>query len=44
MHKFSLFKTLASAEDDDTNHDDGGDNDDAAFRDTLQHASWLKDG
>ena len=39
MHIFPLLKTLPSvAEDDNANHDD---NDDAAFEDSFQHASWL---
>ena len=37
---FPLFKTLAPAEDGNANHD-VGDDDDAAFHDSFQHASWL---
>ena len=40
MHIFPLVKILAFAEVDNANHDDD-DNDDAAFEDSSQHASWL---
>ena len=41
MHIFPLFKTLAYAEDGNANHG-VSDDDDAAFHDSFQHASWLK--
>ena len=41
MHIFPLFKALIPVEDDNANHDTSDNDEDAAFHDSFQHASWL---